>query len=380
MNYLVQDINGDLARGTNEGEVLNNVRDPILEIEFASDSPRANIVGQKVAFTVEQARHFIWVQIVNLLNANAHCAQQNRVTVDQAARIGYWRLIAASQGLISPDFAPGANHVQYNDAVRQHAIDRNAVVAFINANQPIFNGFDLRVTLSEGFCEGVKDSFVDMVCLIAYVFRARGHHYVDSAGDPYGALYDRIWQKCRRDVNQVGVPFRFVALHALHAIYPNVLDQTWRHYVDTQGCNGALIKRFDTAPAGSAAAFIVEIGYRDIRMVAPGIETALGDAVPYMRTVVGHLKADRWVGSVNARYYGVERYHYDESRFSAIAATLQSALSALAERNPMLGSNALRRVAANAPIIGAVLGNAMSRLPDREETIAPLLMVAPPAQ
>lgn len=80
-------------------------------------------------------------------------------------------------------------------------------------------------------------------------------------------------------------------------------------------------------------------------MVAPGIGKLLEHEVAYLEQANRIITENRWAGSVNAVYYGVQRTLIDEKRLGAIGAVILAAVTQMAFDNPMQESMSLKRVA-----------------------------------
>lgn len=67
--------------------------------------------------------------------------------------------------------------------------------------------------------------YYNIVCMVAYVIRCRGHHYMDS----YDEIYDRLWEKCAQDMNGDlrTATWQHTATIGLHAIPLSVLEFFW---------------------------------------------------------------------------------------------------------------------------------------------------------
>lgn len=74
--------------------------------------------------------------------------------------------------------------------------------------------------------------------------------------------------------------------------------------------------------------------------------------------------------SVNARYYGQQRVIIDEKRFGALAAIILAAIRSFSDDHPMAESSALQRVAALAPMTGAVIVKAIKKVGTSDRMVA----------
>jgi hypothetical protein len=165
-----------------------------------------------------------------------------------------------------------------------------------------------------------------------------------------------------------------LARNAFHAIYPIVLDRFWVQSVQNGRVNGALAKRLDVAPAGFAGPYVLWQGLQDLLMIAPGIKGRIEEAYRYLEQQIAWASNHRYNGSVNARYYNAQRGDLNEKRLGAVAATISAAIDNLTEDAPIGKSPALKRIATNAPITGAVLGKAIGQIAQRPEVVNTLMI------
>jgi hypothetical protein len=350
----LNDLNGKHYLGTQEGEIL--IAHPKNVYLIPEALVTASNPLEEVKVTEDEANSFLLVNVNNMLDAG--------VSIDEASIIALHRLFAVKHGLVSDLFQPNAFSVEYREVIKITVDIENSINNKRKDLKPI------RDVLTKDIIHDVSTTFYDRVCLVAFVFRARGHHYLPD----YQQLYSRVWNKCRYATNQLHISFLNLATLAFHAIFPIVLDQFWTEAVINMNCNGALSKRYDVAPAGSAGPYVLHQGILDIEMVAPGLGNKLKDAYLYLNQVLDDLRKHRFNGSVNARYYAAQRVAFDEKRVSAIAATIYAALNSLTDNAPLADSPALQRIANNAPITGAILGKAIRSLSERPEVVNVLLL------
>lgn len=358
VDALVEDLNGDHYLGTQEGETLVT-EEPNVYI-FPHGMPSAANILEKVVLDKNHVTAFLSV------NYSFLKASIPSITDKDAAIIAYHRLLAVTEGLVSPQFLKANFFVNYSEA--RQLTDEKTREAVAAPNFKALNTFIAHLTPE--IRKNIKETFVDRVCLVAFVFRARGHHYTNE----YQDLYTRVWRKCRYKPEELHITFQNLATVALHAIFPIILDNFWSKSVTDSHANGALCKRFDVAPAGMAGPSVLRQGVQDLLMIAPGIRSRLEDSMKYLDDIHQQMLANRYNGSVNARYYNAKRINVDEKRLSAIAATIYAAVKALAPEAPIANSPALQRIANNAPITGAVLGRAIGTIANRAEVVDPLLI------
>lgn len=357
---VLEDLNGTHYLGLQEGETLEaNTHNCYI---FGDDTPRAKNPLEKVEFTQEQADDFV-KRNAGALAAFTGTNNNVRLFSDtQCAIIAYHRLLAVRNGLVSPDFPKENFFVDYTEALE---VTAETLAALKKVEEKAITD-----ALTPAVQKTIRKSFADRVAMVAFVFRARGHHYLSQ----YEELYDRLWRKCRYNVSDLNISYAHLATVALHAIFPVILDSYWVAEVNALHVNGALAKRLDVAPAGAAGPFVLQQGVLDLVMIAPGIRRRLEDAIRYLDSVLVELKKHRFAGSVNARYYNTNKVKFEEGRLAAIAATIKAALDALTDDAPLGKSPALQRIANNAPITGAVLGRAIGNIADRPEVVNPLLI------
>jgi hypothetical protein len=358
VDALVEDLNGDHYLGTQEGETL--VTDEPNVYIFPNGVPSAANPLEKVQLDKNQVTSFLSLNFTYLK------AQIPTIFDKDAAIIAYHRMMAVAEGLVSPHFQEANFFVKYSEA--RELTNEKTVEAVAAKEYKALNSF--MAYLTPEIRKDIKDTFVDRVCLVAFVFRARGHHYTNE----YQDLYTRVWGKCRYKPENLHITFQHLATVALHAVYPIILDNFWSASVTGSRANGALCKRFDVAPAGMAGPSVLRQGVQDLLMIAPGIRNRLEDSMKYLDDLHQQMLANRYNGSVNARYYNAKRIGVDEKKLSAIAATIYAAVKALAPEAPIANSPALQRIANNAPITGAVLGRAIGTIANRSEVVDPLLI------
>ncbi len=146
---------------------------------------------------------------------------------------------------------------------------------------------------SEKLC-GWARQFTNIVCLVAYQFRAKGHHYLESYRDSYA----RLWGKIKGVTEDFGIGWDIIALHA---IPPIVLDKFWEHAYSLSRCAPSMAIRYNIPSAGTAALSTIHTGWADIDNIY-AVQTEIRD----MRALY-YEQADlvnRWRFSVNASLYG----------------------------------------------------------------------------
>jgi hypothetical protein len=171
--------------------------------------------------------------------------------------------------------------------------------------------------------------------------------------------YESLFRKCLYDEGNPGIEWQHLAHDSLHAIFPDDLDNIWKKAVKDGKCAGALVKRWDSHPAGIAGLAALNAGVADVRLVVPKALDLAKDAIKHLDEVNAIANIGRWNGSVNRRFYLGKEIVVDESKLSTLAAVIRGGLEYLAGTSPLLKSKALARIAANAPITAGMIGRSM---------------------
>lgn len=351
------DYNGNDFIGSQEGEVLDLDAKNVIYVPPYFDVPAAPFEIQKT--DAESMAIFIGVNVVKILELDV----EPKVQVKEATVLAYHRFLAWRNGFVSPVWVPGDYYVNYNECVWATEQDLARGIKWVTENG------DIDLYLPEGLRKMIRLTFSDRVALIAFVFRTRAHHWMPELDE----LYVRVWGKCRYKVEDMGASWKLISTMGLHAIFPIILDKHWERGCKLGEVNGALVKRFESAPAGAAGPFVVQQGIHDIEQIAPGIHKRLEGAYQYLSEVMPRLNENRYAGSVNHKYYGVARLQIDERKLGAAAAVVKAAVDGLASGDPLTRSAALNRIARYAPVTGAVLARAIGTIANRPEVVEPLL-------
>lgn len=351
------DLNGEcfIAGEVGEVEKFENFR----VVGFYKNTPAATTPLEIVPFTVSETSGFI------ALNARMVAAAKNQTLALVHVKIAYVRFLAARAGLISPNFDKASHHVKYNEA---EFIDQADLDIANTAGTEAAVG---AIEFTTGARKLLRENFANMVCAVAYMFRVRGHHFLGEMDNKYQAL----WKKCLKDDGNPGLEWSVIAHDCLHAIMPDVLDDYWKACVASSQIAGALIKRFDSAPAGVAAVRAVYTGAQDLQMAVPGIRERFIKHFDDLDNIMAQLRLERWAGSINRRYYGAKAVDFDEQKFGAIAAVIYHALKSFSAESMLLRSNALIRVANNAPITGGIVGRSIATAAADPELVKTMLNI-----
>lgn len=405
---LAEDLNGQCFILGGSGEVMDD--NPRYTVYIPPGRPNVWIPGTKwsdyaataTAETTQAARFFLenvfWINYDMLGNAihGADMNQLNRLCV------AYIRMLGVREGLIDEREMADNHRCRYNNAklhltrdmlLRTHngvngvaiaigaLTDDLADVAELwlntennkhDANHQIYirpvdaNDQAAWGAITPEIRATIRTDFTDAVCLLAYMFRVRGHHFLDEMENRYGEL----WEKCLKGRNKLvgNLPWKLVVCEGLHAIFPDTLDGYWRAQRTANQIAGALYLRFDSYPAGCASVAALRAGFDDLVLAMPGFAAKLEEVDRRIKTYEDLLSANRWGGSINHNLYGATKVTIVEKEFAAISAFILAALKALAPRAPLVNSAALKRMAANAPITGAVMAIILQNLiSDKDE-------------
>ena len=197
---VLEDLNGTHYLGLNEGENLQPSHDK--QVVFPHDFPRAVNPMEIVNVSVDQAVSFIRHNAYHLHTSEIP------VTIQQCFLIAFLRLLAVKNGLISPAFAPNTFYVEYNEAISMSEQATNAAAAAFDAVGITEAAFG--ATLTAAVRKTLRETFTDRVCLLAFVFRSRGHHWTAD----YEALYEKVWRKMRYTPDDNLVSFKLQAINA----------------------------------------------------------------------------------------------------------------------------------------------------------------------
>lgn len=283
-----------------------------------------------------------------------------------AIKVAYIRSQIAQTGLISNRWVPATYNVNYLDCnTGANRVDFNADVT--NAG-----GFNYAVNCDANFRNSVKDNLLNVICCLAYVFRTRAHHFTPDILPTYQKMYPKM------DFNPAewGLTIDQINVMALHCIPPNVLDHVWTYCVQNSHCSGTLVKRYNSPAAGTAAFFAARNSIHDLKNVVPSLIELHKDAVDSCEAICREYERNRWTGSINHKYYGVDRRVIDESVLGGLAALTISILTAFDPTAPMLQSPSLKRVSSNAPITTAVIGTALKTIVKSEKFAQKMLGIS----
>lgn len=384
LNLLCADMDADAIFGVND----NRVNGDILIIERAGDTyddTAAYVVTLPSDFPdaadAVNFDHIVYTRaqvtamlMINCYNINAAVPE---ITLAQAAELAYIRFLCVKYKLMSSRYVATNYHCDYNQCVKL-AGDRTDTASILgdNANGiPRASKADVQAallaTLTADHMTKVNKSFTNLVCLVAYMFRTRAHHFLPDMAKRYAEL----WAKTATGKYAFVNTFEKLATVGLHAVMPFILDNFWTNKAENDKCDVILKLRVNCACAGTALIPVLDQGLRDILTVFPQVENVMQDEIKYVKDMEAHLTTHRWDHGINARFYNADTERIDEKQTGAIGALIRAAVTQLAPGTDLENSRALARAAKLAPITGAALGLALKNYVKSDKFVA--LQAAP---
>lgn len=345
-------INGDILISLPKGEIYDATA--VRQVITVTDLPGRNEDNNfAVLATDRNVANAILVLNFETIRAGLQ-ALGNDVIADYA----YLRFLALKYNLCSVSFTGPTIKNCYNEvkyARHNNAnLSANEVIADDNAGVPqarkrvVAQALGQRLT--DVRCSVLNKCFRDIVCLMAFMFRTRGHHWLPN----YDAAYNRLWRKCAA-YNEIGdLNWSHITTIVLHAIPPNVLDNYWVTCARNDTCDVILSLRISSLAAGTSVYGIIANSISDLTATFPNLLKKLDREVDHVTNAYDEIKKDRWAHSINARFYGSDNERLPEANIGSLGSIIKSCIHALNEDHPINASPALERVANLAPITGSV--------------------------
>jgi len=309
-------LNGDLYLPNDQGEA--DVGDVLNYVHIPQGAPFRAVTGD------------VLTTIAAGVQENLPGLKDHTKNLVWALRVLSWRA-----GLLFPHKEPSALKCRYNEAkyVPRDTFNLRAEIPWLKVD-----------TL-----RSVGMHFTNIVCLVAYMFRWKGHHYRNTFGEIYAAKSRKI-PNLPADLIAED-EWEHVATRGLHAIAPMVLDNFWKESVVNGTCARPLALRFNVPCAGTAAYYTIYAGLADAQLLARDALDLHDDLVQELRALVEDLLAHRWKGGINRNFYGGDALPPDrpEARYGVLAAIVHG-INTTEENGTELGQAAsLKRTARNAP-------------------------------
>jgi hypothetical protein len=365
---LAHDMNGDFYIVGQQGEIEEELGYRAVYVHQGV----AAALALNTAVSVQDRGGVTPAQVRALLELNFWALRSltgdDAVPETDCMRIAYLRVHGLLKGWGDVGNNPGRYNVRYNDVkVVPDTETFDVGGAQMGIGQAIPNWAD---RAEVAWRSGIKKKIVNMVCLVAFFMRTRGHHYTDEND----GRYKQIWRNCLYVEDEPGLSWNYIAHHAYHFIYPIVLDAIWADAVAGRKCAGALVVRFESAAAGVAAVTAVQVGATDLGIVFPTVRDLIPESFVELDRCVDAISRHRWTGSINRRYYGGPELVVKEKELGALAAIILGALQAVAGTAALRNSPALRRVAQNAPITGTLVVTMITKAAQDERMVEPLFL------
>jgi len=371
-DFVFEDFNGDvfLTGGAGEREELLNNRvvavPPGMPFHRTTAFNPANQDHQQHLDLFNRLNY--WYYVRQVVERPAAVAGVHPIRAPDAGlaqrirRIAYARTMSARMGHYHYNGTPANHHTRYSeymvydahtlelfarDVFEDDTIDIVDLPTALAGILPIPNVADDRAWRST-----YRSKHLNTVCIVAYFFRVRGHHWTAEMNDRYSS----VWRKCLYDEDGPGLDWQYIAHDVLHAIFPDDLDNIWTNAANADNCAGALVKRVSSMPAGVAVVAALNAGVADLQLIVPRALVFVQDAVNHLNDVNQQLAGGRFAGSVNRRLYNAADVVPNETILAPLASVIRAGLESFAPNSPLLRSAALRRVADNAPMTGGVIG------------------------
>lgn len=359
-------VNGDILIHERAGDTYDD--NNAYVVTLPTDFPDAATPGEfdHIVYTRQQV---LAMMMINAYEINQAVPE---ITVVQAAELAYIRFLCVKYKLISSQYAPANYHCDYNQCVKLDTANNNCDSVLRNNDYGIPAADkadvqrDLAATLTADHMVRLNKSFTNLVCLVAYMFRTRAHHFLPDMAKRYAEL----WAKTATGKYAFVNSFERLATVGLHAVMPQVLDDFWVKKAEDDRCDVILKLRVNCACAGTALIPVLDQGLRDILTVFPQVEKVMEDEIKYVKDTEVHLANNRWDYGINARFYNASTERIDEKKTGAIGALIRAAVTQLAPGTDLENSRALARAAKLAPITGAALGLALKNYVKSDKFVA----------
>lgn len=365
--FTDEDLNGECFIIGSQGEIEENIIED--NVVFAPGRPNIWVNGMRLADVPNTARDECneWLHacmIANIDHLHTHVATLPDITV---ARIAYYRVLAIREGYLYFDDPHELHHCRYSLRIQLP----NTWIAPDDTTR-VARSYAL---LNDADRAQMRRNFLNAVCTVAYIFRIRAHHWAENLDTKYRDTWKKVMAP---DTNETPlIDWRYFARNAIHAIYPDTLDAIWTDAVKNGKCRRPLALRYHSACAGMAGVKALRAGLDDLKGGMPKIAEILEPHEKELISIEQQIEGKRWAGSVNHNFYGQPGVVFEESKLGAAASFVLHSLEVLSNGAPLANSPALRRIANQAPITGAIFSNYLIQAAKRPEVLANLMVAAP---
>lgn len=264
-----------------------------------------------------------------------------KLAAEDARKVAYFRMLMLRDGLIEYADSPADHHCRYTLVEVYKKGQHNGLLQKHAA--------EIQTKIDDKIRKKMRLLLTNAICMVAYVFRVRGHHYIAGMDE----LYNNLFRRTLSGEDTFMLSWKLFARETVKVIFPDSLDRFWRQTIDEGKVAGTLVKRFDSLPAGSAGVGALYKGLVDLRNVFPVYIEKHQESFDYIEGIVRQIQDERWCGSINHSFYNQRLITVNESRIQQLAAVVLGALNTLAPQSPLRNSAALKRLADNSPLTGA---------------------------
>lgn len=263
------------------------------------------------------------------------------VSQSLAAKITSWRMLAVKEGLVRPGDTPSITRTKY--------VEVSYKTASATQTADLKEYYDIIDAMPARIKDNIGASFANVVCTIAFVFRVRGHHYLDDLQ----AVYDRIWGKLRGmpDGMVNSADWKTIATIGLHAITPLRLDNFWAKMVRLGQVGNPLAIRFNAPAAGTAAWYAIMAGVSNLKALIPEHSHRFDDQIHLVTQAVQWFETHRWDGSINRRLYNAGEFKTPLSKVSELAAAVRGSVEPDDLQSELKNAASMNKVISNAPLV-----------------------------
>lgn len=311
------------------------------DLYIPNDSGEADLYSKDyVAICTERTdRKLDSGDIERFIRANYASIVDQKVDDRRKMLICTLRLLAYTRGLALPDDEAKTHNCLYNHAKRMTDVEIDAL--------PPNPGYGLWLDYADR--NMISKCFTNIVCIVAYMFRSRGHHYTDDMAQRYETLTEKV-RNIPKGLIQPG-DWQYIATYALHCIFPDTLDEFYLSSVDNARCANPLALRVGVPAAGTAFFFALRASWNSNDLVLGDLAEKFAEKEHRLRQIIAYLRVNRWAGGINRKYYGAADLPWKESDFSDMAAIAFGIESVEDLRSTMAKAASLQRVSNNAPLL-----------------------------
>jgi len=358
----LEDLNGNVYSDNSSGEVQDLLERHIIYVTTGvpvagRDDRPWNIAQGANQITVNKQQ---WTkpQLVNTMALNfaylrsLGSMRDERIKDGPLAEACLYRALALQTNLCSPNF----DMAEFHNVHKETFVINDQNVANFAWHTP--ENLKAAQKACIKWLQTVNDTFraktaqfANLVSLVAYGFRTRGHHYVPDMQK----MYDDLWKKIGADRPDLEVGWDTIATVSTHAIPPALLDEFWVRLARGGKLHPTLTLRVDAPAAGTAAFRAIKAGWEDVAASLPKMKMAYKDKFEDLQRILQVLDTRRWAHSVNGTLYGETSERLPTAGVQQLAAVVVGAYRKLAADSSLSASESLKREANQSPILISVM-------------------------